>query len=108
VPFTPNAAARSWYRSSRRVILLVFLACLAALVQSAVLAHVHEARTTGFYDEQHVYVSLETVSGIDAPLIGTAISAWLVVVFSGASRARRIPLPLRPAHHRTTRAPPAR
>jgi hypothetical protein len=87
------------------VALLLVLVCLAVPVEASQPLHVHEAGTSGLYNEEHVLATLDSLSG-DLPLPdgGPAVFVALVASACLLARGARLSAPL--PSFSDSRAPP--
>lgn len=61
--------------------LLLVLVSLVVPLESSQILHVHEADTPGIYNEEHVFASLDWLSG-DLPLPGAGSAVFVALVAS--------------------------
>jgi hypothetical protein len=86
--------------------LLLVLVSLAAPLKASQPLHVHEAGTAGLYNEEHILVTLDSLSG-DLPLpdLGSAVFVALVAGARLLTRGERPSLPVPSVSD--SRAPPS-
>jgi hypothetical protein len=84
---------------------LLALALVLALAQASQPLHLHKSDTSGLYNEEHVWASLESVSG-DAPLPAGPDALPFALAAAAPLLAAAGPTPAAPLRHSDPRAPP--
>jgi hypothetical protein len=95
-------------RGLRAPVVALLLGALLGLVvvQDTQFPHVHEARTAGIYDEQHVLDTLARLSGA-VPLPGAPAPGVVAAVAPAPALPDVPPTAARPERHADPRAPPS-
>jgi hypothetical protein len=86
--------------------LLLALVSLVVPLETSQVPHVHEAGTTGIYNEEHVLASLDSLLG-DLPLPGAGSAAFVTLVASACLLAGGARLSAPALSLSDSRAPPS-
>lgn len=87
------------------VTLLLVLVCLAVPLEASQPLHVHEAGTSGLYNEEHVLATLDSLSG-DLPLPDAGPAVFVALVASACLLAHGVQLSAPLPSLSDSRAPP--
>jgi hypothetical protein len=87
------------------VTLLLVLVCLAVPLEASQPLHIHEAGTSGLYNEEHVLATLDSLSG-DLPLPDGGPAVFVALVASACRLARGARLAAPVPSLSDSRAPP--
>ena len=86
-------------------VLLLVLVCLAVPLEASQPLHVHEAGTSGLYNEEHVLAALDSLSG-DLPLPDAGPAVFVALVAGARLLARGVRLSAPLLSLSDSRAPP--